>query len=614
MFSMEQHLLIRNSSRTMTSYPHMSILHRTRRFLLCLGLTVGLASGAQAYDIEFDVSPKHVELGKPVQVTFRFHGIDNPPQPALSGVDGFQVLGNPRQEFRTMSAGGRTQRTVSWTYHLAPTRIGKLTIGPLNYTARGETKVLPQVTVSVVEPSTKQELFAEITSPTKEVYLHQTFDVVLSIYSRNVDLGGDFRLSNMPDSRISFQQFHQETAEPEVRNKQLYTVKRFQSEARALASGTFTIAPTVGVAVQTEKRRKRRSAFDFFLGGPQVEYVQVTPNALDITVKPLPQEGRPDSFSGAVGKFDFDVSAQPLEVSAGDPINVTMRIQGRGNIDTVSSPSTDLGDAFRVYDAQLVDKQLNDRRDRGAKVFEQVIIPRSDEVTEIPPFAFSYFDPEADSYRTIEQGPFPIQVAASAAASDVLQLQREREAAELQVLEEDIVYLKPAPDDWYKVERKAWYTGPAFLAAQLVPLLGCLIAWFGAKRRDDLSQDVARARRLQAPKAARAALAQARAALDQDDTGAFHEAVWEALSSYFGNRFNLSPGMISRQLVLAQLDGSSLPDADRKALGDLFEQCEMARFGFSGQGEDLHDRAGMEATLSELDRLLKVCDKMKGAG
>lgn len=580
--------------------------------LLAVALLCG-ARSASAYDLSFHVTPRQVELGQSVNVIFRFHGVSNPPQPILSGIDDFHVLGAPSKEFRTQSTPGGTTRSVTWTYRLSPKRVGKLALGPINYTGGGQTKVLPQVIVNVVEPSQKKEVFAEFTCPVSKVYLHQTFDVVLTIYSRNVNLGGDFRLSNMPDSRLNFQPFHQESAEPEVRNNQLYQVRRFKSEARALASGRFSIAPSLGVAIQMENKRRPRRAFDFFIGGPQLQYTQVTPSPIDITVQSLPQEGRPESFSGAVGSFDFEVTSQPNKVSAGDPINVTMKIRGHGNIDTVSAPSVDLGEDFKVYDARLVDKQLNDRRDRGRKVFEQVIIPRSDSIIEIPSFEFSYFDPEQESYKTLRRGPFPIQVAASIAASEVMQLQRDQQAARLQVLEEDIVYLKPAPGTWHKVERKVWFKRPGALALQLVPIMGCLGAWIGARRRDALSHDVALARRLQAPKVARAAMARARTALDEGNQDGFHEAVWEALSSYFGNRLNLTAGMISRQLVLSKLENSALAEADKQALENLFEQCEMARFGSMGGGGRGHSREDLEATFANLDRLLKTCDKLKGA-
>ena len=578
---------------------------------MAISLLCGIPSSS-AFDLSFSVTPRQVEQGQSISVSFRFHGIDNPPQPTLSGVADFQVLGAPSKEFRSQSTPGGSTRSVAWTYRLAPRRLGRLTVGPMNYTAGGQTKVLPQVVVNVVEPSQKREVFAEITSPVSQVYLHQTFDVILTIYSRNLNLGGDFRLSNMPDSRLNFQPFHQESAEPEVRNNQLYQVRKFKSEARALASGSFSIAPSLGVAIQVQSRQRSRRPFDFFLGGPQLEYTQVTPSPIEIKVLPLPTQGRPESFSGAVGVFDFEVTSQPNEVSAGDPINVTMTIRGRGNIDTVSAPSINLGDDFKMYDARLIEKKLNDRRDHGSKVFEQVIIPRSDSLVEIPPFEFSFFDPQRASYQTLSRGPFPIQVAASAAASDVLQLQRDQQAARLQVLEEDIVYLKPAPGSWQEMEDKAWFKRRGVLAMQVIPIVACLIAWFGARRRDELSQDVALARRLQAPKVARAAMARAKTALEEGKQAAFHEAVWDALASYFGNRMNLTAGMISRQLVLSKLKESTLSESDRQTLENLFEQCEMVRFGSMSEGEQGHSPEDLEATFANLDRLLKTCDKLKG--
>jgi hypothetical protein len=50
----------------------------------------------------------------------------------------------------------------------------------------------------------------------------------------------------------------------------------------------------------------------------------------------LPEEGRPDNYSGAVGQFVFDVKVKPTEVALGDPITITLQITGEGNVDSIS--------------------------------------------------------------------------------------------------------------------------------------------------------------------------------------------------------------------------------------------------------------------------------------
>ena len=67
-----------------------------------------------------------------------------------------------------------------------------------------------------------------------------------------------------------------------------------------------------------------------------------------LTVLPLTEEGRPATFSGAVGTFALQVTAGPTEVTAGDPVTVRMLLNGSGNLSDASPPAlTDTG-GFRM--------------------------------------------------------------------------------------------------------------------------------------------------------------------------------------------------------------------------------------------------------------------------
>ena len=118
---------------------------------------------------------------------------------------------------------------------------------------------------------------------------------------------------------------------------------------------------------------------------------------------PLPEEGKPEGFSGAVGKFGFNVSVSPTEVKEGDPITLRMTVNGEGNLTAFEMPSLSSKDNFKLYDPQIIEKD-------NIKKSEQVIIPNSAEVIQVPKIQFSYFDPDLKRYQTITRGPFPITV------------------------------------------------------------------------------------------------------------------------------------------------------------------------------------------------------------
>lgn len=51
-----------------------------------------------------------------------------------------------------------------------------------------------------------------------------------------------------------------------------------------------------------------------------------------INVKPLPDQGKPADFTGAVGKFDFSVSASETELAATESLTVKVEVNGKGNL------------------------------------------------------------------------------------------------------------------------------------------------------------------------------------------------------------------------------------------------------------------------------------------
>lgn len=70
--------------------------------------------------------------------------------------------------------------------------------------------------------------------------------------------------------------------------------------------------------------------------------VSVMAEATGIQVLPLPEQGRPASFSGAVGTFTVSATAKPVNVAVGDPITVTLAItdqSGASNLESLQPPA-----------------------------------------------------------------------------------------------------------------------------------------------------------------------------------------------------------------------------------------------------------------------------------
>jgi len=163
-------------------------------------------------------------------------------------------------------------------------------------------------------------------------------------------------------------------------------------------------APVVTFAYATEFEE------DFVRGRRPLDRhdVTVTGKPLRITVKALPEEGRPDGFCGAVGRFTVVAVAAPTAVTVGMGLTLTLRIEGEGNLARFDTPRLPGLTGFHVYGA--ID-------DRAAPVRTIVYSLTSLEGGEsgLPAIPFPYFDPTPPGrYRTAETAPIPLEVTGPA--------------------------------------------------------------------------------------------------------------------------------------------------------------------------------------------------------
>ena len=369
--------------------------------------------------------------------------------------------------------------------------------------------------------------------------------------TRDVNLLGGF-----PESGFAIGGFEELQMVREDVGGQFYNLRRFRAKARALTAGTFDIRPALRVGViDPNQRQQRRDPFGFFdpFAGPSATPVTLPVPPANLTIRAIPDEGRPAGFAGAIGQFEFTMDVLPRELEVGQPITVKLRLQGSGNVAAAMPPSYRDADLYKAYEARQVGDVPDPAAEGGTKEFEQVVIPRSDALKELPALEFSFFDPAAAQYRTVSAGPFPLTVHPSENGDSALMLQVPGGAASgggSLVLGTDIVYLKPAP--------ARWRNGNG-LAAQKSLLIGLHAAvplalaglFFATRRRNRLATDVALARRQKAPRSARANLHKAEAALKESAApAAVFAPLAAAAADYFGHRLNLPPGAVEAPLIL----------------------------------------------------------------
>lgn len=227
-----------------------------------------------------------------------------------------------------------------------------------------------------------------------------------------------------------------------------YQVQTFARLYYPLTPGEYTLPPA---RLTYEIRRG-------FTYSPQLE--ELVSDSLRLVVLPLPAEGRPDGFTGAVGRFEVRARIEPSEIPAGEAVALTVEVEGEGNIRALPPPELPEIPGVEVHPptedarAGALGGTLS-----GVKRFTWVLIAHEPGRFEFPPIEYAYFDPERGAYEVARSAPMELAVVGDAAPSPVSDV----------AVRDRSIRTEPSGD-----ARIRWVRSPVFAAVQFVPLLAIL--------------------------------------------------------------------------------------------------------------------------------------------
>jgi hypothetical protein len=204
-----------------------------------------------------------------------------------------------------------------------------------------------------------------------------------------------------------------------------YNVVTFRSAITPVKPGEIEIPPAVmeGRMVSQGAMPGMDPFFDqFFRNFPmpgigRAENIQARTEPRTLQVQALPREGRPANFTGAIGQFSLEASASPDRAASGEPVNLTLTVEGRGNFQAISAPALTNEDGWRVYTPKDTFTAADAIGYGGTKTFEISMVARRDQ-TATPGAEFSYFDPQKKKYFTLKADPQAVTAAGGGAGAD----------------------------------------------------------------------------------------------------------------------------------------------------------------------------------------------------
>ena len=591
---------------------------KTWRILaVVLVLFPALAGAAEVITVRTTVDRDEVPVGEPFVLSVEVIGVQHVVPPVLTDLSAFKAeYVGPSTQVSIIN--GQISANTSYRYRLVGLEPGEFTLGPFAVEYQGRQYQTTPIEVQITgraqgggrqpsEQSSGTQLAGSpelrlVVSPAKtHAYVGERLDLTVTLYV------GDVRVDDLQYPKISAGEVVVDPLTDPIQRDVIvegkrYRALRFETMMTMLLPGAAELDASMQMDVVTRRGRRfgaRDPFFDRFFGGASVQRreMEIRAEPVQIVVEPLPESGRPLDFSGAVGHFDFALTAKPTDLNAGDPITVQMDVSGKGNLDSVTAPVIPVDERFRAYEPLIVgDEDASDTR-----VFEQVLIPKQTGTLEVPPVRFSFFDPDAATYRTITRGPISLTVSAGVGGDGprVVSLDPSaRSAVVPRPIGRDIVYIKDAPGQ-LRPRGTAFHGGVWFAAVQFVPVLGYVGLLLYRRRRERFAADPRRPRFRRAGREVRRALK--RLERSSSDHALFYDDLSGVVATYLRAKLYLPAGAVERDGVLARLSIGGCSDELRRHVDSFFELTEERRYAPSASATMERD------TVLKLARSIVEC-------
>ncbi len=593
----------------------MRIVSKFSYTLIMTALLALAASGlsAQSVLVRAEAKPSVVMVGESSSYSIRFLNTTSIPNLNTPRVEGLDFSNTPGTSSYQQIINGRVsvETEVSWQFR--PTRLGTFTIPGRVISIGGEDIQIPDVEVQAVpmDEETRSRALIVLQMPDPPYYVGQALPARFNMMVRR-----DLNLTNVARPVSSSENFQHTDFDnnPQRANLQYkgnsYTGLIWDILITPIKAGPGELRFSQEVAVSVVTPDERFPSI-FTMSRTRTEALTIFSEPLETEILPLPTEGRPDSFRDAIGDFTVKADYSTLELMVGEPITLTITIKGEGNFDRISPPEIPEWDNWRVYPPKISFEAEDATGFTGRKSFEYILIPQSEEITEIPAIAYATFNPADGEYRTMQLEARPVEVKPSDKPVDSTPITFSVGAGndeETEQVPEKILPLKPGPGQLVPVGSVFWKEPLFWLCNALgLVVLGALALWNRRRRR--LETDSRLARRHAGSRKVRQALQAAQEASGQGQAEDFLRnarfAIQESLCHL--SRKPLEANTLVTSDCLAIMKDNNLADDLVIRIEKLLYAADAAQFAGARfdtpQLEDLNK--DLASAITELNRISK---------
>ncbi|MEO0122786.1 MAG: BatD family protein [candidate division WOR-3 bacterium] len=572
-------------------YPKQYKNHKFQKIICLLIIFLLIPLNVFSAELNFVASVDRTTVGLgetfTLNVSVSGENIGGVPSPKLPDLPDFNILGRSSSQSTNISFinGKMTQQTtITFIYTLSPKKLGKFTIGPCKIEYQGKTYETQSIEIEIVKGTTQTTAPPTSTPPRpsgsleggiflmavpsrRDVYVGEQINVEFYLYTRyNLD---DLNPTKLP----SFNGFWSEAiydADQLKYQKKTYEGKTYYAALLKtvalfpITSGNLTIDPMEMVVTVI---KPPRDFFDFF---GTAQRITIASPPITINVRPLPEENKPDDFSGGVGNFTMNVRVDRDTSNQGEPVNLIVKISGTGNIKLIDKPYLPSIPNLKILEPEIkLNLDKSSEIIKGTKEFRFPLIPQMDGEHIIPEIKISYFNTKTKGYEVLKSEKLKFIATGVVKGSIVT------DVGGMKILGSDIRYIKC---DKNTIKSESENPSKFYLLLYPISILLFGIAFLYQRHQSRLMQDRAYARRFMSGRLFKKRFQEVAVYLKKNDQKNFYGALSKAIINYIGDRFNLDTGALTTDQLKQELFNKGLKSALIEELFEIVNKCDTIAY------------------------------------
>ncbi|EAZ96736.1 hypothetical protein FBBAL38_04915 [Flavobacteria bacterium BAL38] len=557
-------------------------------------LLFSLLYNAVSAQVKFEAQTERSSYGlnERIQLVFSINNEgDNFEPPKISGfkTEGPFINRGNQTSITVVNGKVSQKREISTQviYYLTPIKKGVFTIGAASIQYNETTYKSAPIKITITDPIQMPNypgqqnnanfgegihLVAEMS--TKNPFVNEPVTVIYKLYFEPRSTVGNFRNFIAPKYEDFWSQYidmKQLTAERgKFNGKDFSMVVLRKVILYPLEAGAKKIEP-FKIDIDAEVPTGRR---DFF-GQYEMSVVQksLSTGVQTINVKPLPENGKPEGFTGAVGKFDFVVKPSKTTLKAGESLDLEISVSGKGNLKLFTLPKPVVPSAIEMYEPAHTENVETPVTGMAGKISDKyTIIPQFKGKYTIKPIVFSYYDLTTKSYKTITSNEITIDVL----EGDGTIVSNQKATNKQEVIKKDVFQYNKLKSEFASVHKKDFLGSGLFYSLLLAPLFLIPIVMIARKQKEAKDADAFGNRVRRNNKLVKKYLSEAKKQMG--DKVPFYMAMEKALHNFLKAKLHIETVEMSKENIIEILQNKNASETSINQFIELMNDCEFARY------------------------------------